>query len=1035
MNVFPPIRACWFVLLLLSWAGAAMAQTATLQTVVETGPRSKRINIVFLSEGYTTADLPGFAADTQTVLNYMFSQEPWNRYQSSCNVYRIEIASTQSGTDNGTAGEQRDTFFDSGFRNPKIAQLLVVSGTGISRATSLLNTHVPEYDVPVVLVNDNKYGGSGGPISVISTNFFTGELFCHEVGHSFAGLTDEYDEEYPGFPPTEFANATTNTNPATIRWKDWLTPGLAIPTPELNLLHTNDVGAYEGANYRQSGWYRPHNNALMRTLTNPPGAVAREAFVLKFYQKKLTPAQSFSPASLTQTIASKMPLSFSVSPLQLSTPPALSVKWSVNGVVQAGVTGNTFDIASQNLGNGTHKIMVEVADTAWVKRDPSSLATDKITWTLNLSNQVNTPELVTPLGNLVKALGDSVEFDATTTEPGPPYSFQWLKNNKPVPGATQPKLALNNLGLADAASYAVRISGGASPVTFSAVLAVVDPSPQTALSAVGKTATLALVASSNLPAAVVWNKNGLVQDGGRISGASTRSLVIKQVAGADAGAYAWSVGGVVGGPFTLGVLTSKPDYPAGFSLPDAFIGANYQQTVPAPPNLDTRPTTFSAAGLPPGMKVDAKTGVISGRPTAVSKDPLGYLVKFTLGNDLGKTTVQTRLMVRALAPGVAGVFNGLVDPGSGLGGEQGGRVDLTVTSSAGFSGKLVLGAESLPFSGALTVDPAGSVPPSGTFLVKPKAGPPGGVQVAFDVDAAASLITGKKSGDASPSFAAWGMAPATAKTRGYYTFGLRLKAADEGRADVPQGVGTGSFTVAADGRLTATGKMADGEGFTTSCYASSFGEVLLFQLLYTTTPKGFVAGVMTLVPGAAPDGSDTRVEGVDAVDWRRPPGAATARLYKAGFGPLKLTATGGRYVPPGKTELVLWLPLPGNARLDFTELLGEDLTAVNADLDVQVKVGGGVLLPPAANNPKKVTLVLTPTTGVFKGTYTTVDSAPGQAKPVTRTVAYQGMLLNDGGVKRGLGWFLRPALPTVSPPTTPTTSPLHSGKVIFSAGP
>ncbi len=74
--------------------GLLLAQGSTLFAVEENGPRSERINLVFLSEGYTTADMPNFAAHVNAAVSFLFSKEPWQQYRSYCNVYRIEIAST-----------------------------------------------------------------------------------------------------------------------------------------------------------------------------------------------------------------------------------------------------------------------------------------------------------------------------------------------------------------------------------------------------------------------------------------------------------------------------------------------------------------------------------------------------------------------------------------------------------------------------------------------------------------------------------------------------------------------------------------------------------------------------------------------------------------------------------------------------------------------------------------------------------------------------------------------------------------------------
>jgi hypothetical protein len=63
------------------------------------------------------------------------------------------------------------------------------------------------------------------------------QVLVHELGHSFAYLADEYyqsevsyNEFYPkGVEPLE-ANITALLDPADVKWKDLLAPGIGVPT-------------------------------------------------------------------------------------------------------------------------------------------------------------------------------------------------------------------------------------------------------------------------------------------------------------------------------------------------------------------------------------------------------------------------------------------------------------------------------------------------------------------------------------------------------------------------------------------------------------------------------------------------------------------------------------------------------------------------------------------------------------------------------------------------------------------------------------
>jgi hypothetical protein len=422
-----------FTILCLGVPGGVVAQTSTLFTMQDNGPRSQRINIVFLSEGYTTADMPNFATHVTNAMNFLFTREPWQQYRSYCNVYRIEIASNQSGCDNGnTSGVNgtRDTYFSAGFNTPSVPQLLTLAGTGMSRAFSLLNTHVPEYDVPVVLVNDTKYGGAGGTISVVSVHASSAAVVEHEIGHSFAQLADEYDAEYTIYTPSEKPNNTAQTTRALIRWNHWIDATTPVPTPE-TATYDSLVGLFEGSMYRIAGQYRPHNNSLMRSLNRPCGPVNREQFVLQFYSR-VSPIDSFLPASTTSTVTSPSPLSFRVTPKSPSSGVALQVSWKIDGVLQSGQTASQFSKLSDLIGNGSHTVTATVVDpTSFVRLDPTGLLDETVTWNLTLSGQIPATlanwrttygadaavNSADQMPNLVKyALGLNANTPATTSE-------------------------------------------------------------------------------------------------------------------------------------------------------------------------------------------------------------------------------------------------------------------------------------------------------------------------------------------------------------------------------------------------------------------------------------------------------------------------------------------------------------------------------------------------------------------------------------------------------------------------------------------
>ncbi|HEX2273610.1 MAG TPA: M64 family metallopeptidase [Acidimicrobiales bacterium] len=259
-------------------------------TVVDSGPPSRRWNLVLLGDGFREAELEGFAAAVQRFVDRLFASPPFDRLQAAVNVHRVDVASTDSGADDpvacGGTGAAPRTYFDATFCTAGIQRLLVVDDV---TAFSVAGDAVPQWNMILVVVNSTIYGGSGGGVAVYSLAGGAEEIALHEMGHTAFGLADEYEyfagcgvdtdrDRHPGFEPVE-PNVTTDPHPATLKWHDLVRPGTPLPTtqnadctqcdPQPNPLPAGTVGAYEGARYYHCGSYRPQFDCKMRALGLP----------------------------------------------------------------------------------------------------------------------------------------------------------------------------------------------------------------------------------------------------------------------------------------------------------------------------------------------------------------------------------------------------------------------------------------------------------------------------------------------------------------------------------------------------------------------------------------------------------------------------------------------------------------------------------------------------------------------------------------------------------------------------------------------
>jgi hypothetical protein len=150
------------------------------------------------------------------------------------------------------------------------------------------------YDAILIVANSSKYGG-GGIYNFYATVNSDGEysdyVTVHELGHSVAGLGDEYfDSEvsvrdfYPeGIEPVE-PNLTTLVD-FDQKWKHLLPNEINIPTPDTEKFN-NLLGVFEGGGYVAKGVYRPWRNCTMKDkVYNGFCPVCKETFskVFEYY--------------------------------------------------------------------------------------------------------------------------------------------------------------------------------------------------------------------------------------------------------------------------------------------------------------------------------------------------------------------------------------------------------------------------------------------------------------------------------------------------------------------------------------------------------------------------------------------------------------------------------------------------------------------------------------------------------------------------------------------------------------------------------
>ncbi|MBE9466851.1 MAG: peptidase [Bacteroidetes bacterium] len=249
--------------------------------IIYSGDPATNVDIAFIAEGYTKEEMTKFNDDVKRIAGYFFKSSPYNKYKNKFNIYSIESASEESGTDIPGKGIYKNTIINSSFYTFDIDRYLTTFDTKSFRDVA---ANVP-YDQIYILINTTKYGGGGfynHYTACSSNNVLTPSVCIHEFGHGFAGLADEYytsDVAYENFynlkvEPWE-PNITTMVNFEN-KWKNMLDTKTPVPTPRTKK-YENKIGIFEGGGYVDKGVYSPYQNCRMKSNQSELCPVCQEA--------------------------------------------------------------------------------------------------------------------------------------------------------------------------------------------------------------------------------------------------------------------------------------------------------------------------------------------------------------------------------------------------------------------------------------------------------------------------------------------------------------------------------------------------------------------------------------------------------------------------------------------------------------------------------------------------------------------------------------------------------------------------------------
>ncbi len=188
-----------------AWPGSEV------RTLIEQGPVANRIDLTIVGDGYTLDEKDRFFEDAERLTRDLFGQSTFFSYLPLFNVHAVFVPSRESGISDLVS---KDTALKL-TREPKGSKRAIMVGRvdQAERAIAL----APGSDFPILVANDDFYGGLGGRYAITTRSPQTGSMVLrHELGHNFG----EVGEEYDGGMAYWGANHSRGRN---LPWKHWLT--------------------------------------------------------------------------------------------------------------------------------------------------------------------------------------------------------------------------------------------------------------------------------------------------------------------------------------------------------------------------------------------------------------------------------------------------------------------------------------------------------------------------------------------------------------------------------------------------------------------------------------------------------------------------------------------------------------------------------------------------------------------------------------------------------------------------------------------
>lgn len=400
-----------------------------IDTMVDQGDPSKRVDVVLMCDGFTKEELPQFHELCRKLIAQLKSIEPFKSYWEHINVHRIDLYEKRSGI---AGTDEKSAVTHLGSHVTSLNQLKCDR-----KKVKFYSDLAPDADLVVVVANVKKVRATGGDgVLCIDIDGNFDKRVVVGLGFAFANLNVEYidpvmisqapdfgsDKEYLNY------NVTRESNPKMVKWHYWNYPPGSKPKVE----------CVEGAYYREKGYYRPTEKCRMKSSEFDHYCVVCLEQIERSFYKYVSTIDSFLPILPQHMIFLDDRIEIKMKPLVIKNMSQVGGEFSYDYTIDGKPTTRyskrndwiQLTLSGKSLKAGNHTVSgIMRYSNKRVRRDLGVLE-DSRTWELEVL-PFPRPKIVGPKAPQGRA-GQILDFHLKVEKPFNSEDFNWKILNPPA---------------------------------------------------------------------------------------------------------------------------------------------------------------------------------------------------------------------------------------------------------------------------------------------------------------------------------------------------------------------------------------------------------------------------------------------------------------------------------------------------------------------------------------------------------------------------------------------------------------------------